>query len=116
MANTITVNKTDRGKKQFQGAFKEMFFVSGTIDDQDAVAATAIGEFDVTVDGVQLGDMILGVSIDLDTDDGTDQASVNAQVSAADTVTVQLCADDGAYAADDLNGQTIKIAIGRPNW
>lgn len=116
MANTITVTKTDRGNKQFQGAFKEMFFVSGTIDDQDAVAATAIGEFDVTVPGVALGDMVLGVSTTTDLDDGTDQASLSAHVAAANTVTVQVSADDAQFAADALNGGVIKIAIGRPNW
>ena len=116
MANTITVNKTDRGNKQFQGAFKEMFFVSGTIDDQDAVAATAIGEFDITVPGALFGDMVLGLSITVDLDDGTDQAGLSAHVSAANTVTVQVSADDGEFAADALNGSTIKMAIGRPNW
>ena len=117
MANTITVTKTDRGVKQFQGAFKEMWFVSGTVTDQDAVLANAIGEFDITVDGVALGDMVLGVSVNKDLDDGTDQALFTAYVAAADTVTVQLHADDGtSFAADDLNTSTVKIAIGRPNW
>ena len=116
MANTITVTKTDRGNKQFQGAFKEMFFVAGTIDDQDAVALTAIGEFDVTISGVALGDMVLGISTTTDLDDGTDQASMSAHVSAANTVTVQVSADDAEFAADALNGGVIKMAIGRPNW
>ncbi len=117
MANTITVSKTERGNKQFQGAFKEMWFVTGTIDDQDAVLANAVGEFDVTVDGVALGDMVIGISVNKDLDDGTDQALFTAYVAAANTVTVQLHADDGtSFAADDLNTSTVKIAIGRPSW
>jgi hypothetical protein len=116
MANTITVSKTEQGKVQFQAAFKEMFRVTGSVDDQDAVSATAIGEFDVTVPGVAVGDMVLGCSLTIDLDDGTDQASLTAYVAAADTVTVQVSADDGAYAADDLNGATIKMLVGRPGW
>lgn len=116
MANTIGSVTIERGNKQFQGAFKEMFFVSGTMSDQDAVAATAIGEFDITVTGVVLGDMVLGVSINKDLDDGTDQAGLSAHVSAANVVTVQLAADDAQFAADDLNASVVKIAIGRPNW
>lgn len=117
MANTITVSKTERGNKQFQGAFKEMWAVTGTISDQDAVLANAIGEFDVTVDGVALGDMIIGISVNKDLDDGTDQALFTAYVAAANTITVQLHADDGtSFAADDLNTSIVKVLIGRPGW
>ena len=117
MANTITVNSTERGNKQFQGAFSEMWFVTGTVADQDAVLANAIGEFDITVNGVALGDMVLGISVNKDLDDGTDQALFTAHVSAANTVTVQLHADDGtSFAADDLNSSIVKIAIARPSW
>lgn len=116
MANTIGSVTVARGSKQFQGAFKEMWLVKGTISDQDAVAATAIGEFDVTVNGVVLGDMVLGVAVNKDLDDGTDQASMSAHVSAANTVTVQIEADDAQFAADDLNNSIIKFVIGRPAW
>ena len=116
MANTITVSKTDRGNVQFQGAFKEMWRVTGSVTDSDAVAATAIGEFDITVSGVTLGDMVLGMSFGADFDDGTDQASPTAYVAAANTVTIQWSADDGAFAADALNGASFKLLIGRPSW
>jgi hypothetical protein len=116
MANTITVTSTKRGKQQFQGAFDEMWRVAGTIDDQDAVALTTIGEFDVTVSGVALGDMVLGIAVNKDLDDGTDQCSMAAHVSAANTVTVQLLADNAEFAADDLNTSTIKMLIARPGW
>lgn len=115
MANTITVSKTEQGKVQFQLAFKEMFRVTASVTDQDAVALTAIGEFDVSVPGVVAGDMVM-VSFNQDLDDGTDQASCTAYCGAADTVTVQLHADNAEYAADDLNGATVKILVLRPGW
>lgn len=116
MANTITVSKTERGNVQFQGAFKEMWRVSGSVTDSNAVAATTIGEFDITVDGVTLGDMVIGMSFGADFDDGTDQASPTAYVAAANTVTVQWSADNAEFAADALNGASFKMLIGRPAW
>ena len=118
MANTITVNKTSRGNKQFQGAFKEMWTVTGTVSTWDtAVAATAIGEIDVTVPGVTIGDMVLGVSIADDIDDGTDQASFSAYVSAANTVTVQISADNAEFSNAGIDdGVAFKLLVGRPNW
>ena len=117
MANTITVTKTTRGGfRQFQSAFSEVWTVKGSVTDSDAVALTAIGEFDVTVAGVALGDMVLGCSYGADFDDGTDQASPSAHVSAADTVTVQWQADDAEFAADALNGASFKMIVARPGW
>ena len=115
MANTITVSTVARGNNQFQGAFKEMWKVSGSVTDSDAVAATAIGEFDITVPGVALGDMVLGMAFGADFDDGTDQAMPGAHVSAANTVTVQWAADDAQLAADELNTASFKMLIGRPS-
>ena len=42
MANTMAISSTDRGNKQFQGAFKEMFFATGSVTDQDAIADDVI--------------------------------------------------------------------------
>ena len=116
MANTITVSKTERGNVQFQGAFKEMWRVSGSVTDSDAVALTTIGEFDITVSGVALGDMVVGISFGADFDDGTDQAMPSAHVSATDTVTIQWGADNAEFAADALNGASVKLLVGRPAW
>jgi hypothetical protein len=122
MANTITTSTVGAaggayvGEGAFSKLFTDVYTFSGTITDQDAVLATAIGEFDVTITGVALGDAVLCCVVNLDLDDGTDQAILTAHVSAANTVTVQLMADDGAYAADDLNTKTIKILVGRPSW
>jgi hypothetical protein len=125
MANTIatvTSESAESNSSSFggEGAFHQLFnptyVFTGTISDMDAVAATAIGEFDVTITGVALGDMVLGVAVNANLDDGTDQCSLSAHVSATDTVTVQLSADNAEFAADDLNAKTIKLIVGRPNW
>ena len=116
MANTIAVNSTRKGKRQFQGIFKEMYTVKATISDQDAIALTAVTEFDCTVAGLALGDMVVGVSSTVDLNDGSNEALMNAYVSAANTVTVQVMADEAEFAADALNGAVVKILIGRPNW
>ena len=51
----------ERGTKQFQGMFSEMWKVSATLDAGSL--ADGAGESDtVTVPGVALGDMVLGVS------------------------------------------------------
>ena len=118
MANTITVSNTYRGTNMFQGAFKEMWRVKGTLSTWDtAVAATAIGEIDVTVPGVALGDMVLGISVNDDLDDGTDQATMSAYVAAANTVTVQFAADNAEFSnAAITDGVAFKMLVARPAW
>jgi hypothetical protein len=117
MANTITLTSTKRGEfRQATSWFKETWALTGSVVDSDAVALTAIGEFDITVAGVALGDMVIGVAYGADFDDGTDQAQPTAHVSAAGVVTVQWAADNAEFAADALNGASFKMLIGRPAW
>lgn len=116
MANTITTNSTSRGQRQFQGNFTEVWTAKATITDQDSISAGDTVSFDVTVNGVALGDMVLGISVTNDLSDGTDQAVVTGVVTAANTVTVRVQADVGAYAADDLNNAVVKVIVGRPAW
>ena len=100
-----------QGNKQFQGAFKEMFFVTETVDFGNA--ATGLGTFasaDVTVPNVALGDIVLGVSVGVDTVD----AVVAGAVTAANTVTLTLL--NNTTGAVDLASTTVKFAVGRPNW
>lgn len=115
----MSITSTDRGSKQFQGAFKEMFFASGTVTDQDAIADDVSIEVALTVPGVALGDMVFGVSFDVSLADANASVSVFPYVSAANTVTLKFTNIDAttdAFDADSLNGATIKLAIGRPNW
>jgi hypothetical protein len=116
MANTTGTPIVTRGSNQFQGAFGEMWEVTVTITDQDAVALTDTARWPVTVPGVALGDMVLGLSITNDLSDGTDQAVLSAYVTAANTVNIQVLADAGQYAADDLNNAVVKMLIARPAW
>ena len=116
MANTLTEVSSVDARRQFQGMFSRMYQWRGTIDDQDAVAATDSAEFDVTVTGLLLGDMVLFWSSTLDFSDGTDQAIATMYVSAADTLTIQFQADVAEFAADAMNAAVIRAVIARPNW
>lgn len=119
MANTMAVSRVEQGTKQFQGAFSEMWLVTGTVTDQDAIADDVSIIISLTVPGVALGDMVLGFSF------GKSQADANAQVvthcfvSTADTVILKITnIDDAAdaYDADTLNDGGFKMLIGRPGW
>lgn len=116
MANTITLNSVNRDREQFAGMFTDVWKVKATVVDTDAVALTDTLALSLTVPGVVLGDMVLGISTTLDHSDGTDFAVVRAIVSAADTVQVLVTADVGEFAADALNAAVVKILVGRPNW
>ena len=116
MAQTITLVSSVRERVQFGSLFTDMWRVRATIDDQDAVAITAIGEWDLTVAGIALGDVVLFTSLSLDLDDGTDQAMAGAYVAAADTLTVQVQADNAEFAADAINTAVFRAVIARPNW
>ena len=107
MAVTVT-----RGNKQFQGAFSEMWFVSDNALNFGN-AATGSGTFasvDVTVPGVALGDIVMGVSVGVDTVD----AAIKGAVTAANTVTLTLL--NNTAGAVDLASTTGKFLVGRPAW
>jgi len=117
MANTITVDRVERGNKQFQGAFSDMWAVTGSISDQEAVAINDTLSVNMTVPGVVLGDMVIGTSLTVDTFDGEgDGAVVRCEIGSANTLLFIITADKAEFAADALNGATIKDLIGRPAW
>jgi len=96
----------ERGTKQFQGMFSEMFKVTCTLDAGSLIDGA--GESDtVTVPGVALGDMVLGFSF------GVDKAGVvcHAYVSAADTVTLRLQNESGGTV--NLASTTVRVVVGR---
>ena len=100
-----------QGTQQFRGAFKEMWLVTETVNFGNA--ATGSGTFasvDVTVPNVALGDMLLGVSVGVDTIDGV----IYGAVTAANTVTLTLLNNSGG--AIDLASTTCKFIVGRPSW
>lgn len=116
MANTIGTPTVVRQREQFTGMFTDMWTVKATISDQDAISATDAIRFSLTVPGVALGDIVLGVSATNDLSDGTDFAVMSGYVTAANTVVVQVNADAGAYAADDLNSAVVRMVIARPKF
>ena len=100
-----------QGKQQLQGIFNEMWAVTETVDF--ANAATGSGTFasvDVTVPNVALGDIVMGVSMGVDTVDG----AVAGAVTAANTVTLTLL--NNSAGAINLASTTCKFIVGRPSW
>lgn len=119
MANTFSVTSAGQNRQQLGGAFSEMFLAYGTITDQDAIADDVSVNLDLTIPGVQLGDMVLGISVNKDTGDANANVQLSANVTAANTVTLTITNVDettDAYDADTMNGGTWRIFIGRPNW
>ena len=118
MANTLTLNEVKRGRKQFQGFFaSDMWTVKATWADQDAIDANDTLTVTMAVPGVELGDMVVGVSCSVDLlDGGGDGAVLTAAVTAADVVSLYLQADKGEFAADALNAGVIKVLVARPAW
>ena len=100
-----------QGTQQFQGAFKEMWLVTETVNFGNA--ATGSGTFasvDVTVPNVALGDIVIGISMGVDTVDG----AVAGAVTAANVVTLTLL--NNSAGAIDLASTTCKFVVGRPSW
>ena len=100
-----------QGTQQFRGAFKEMWLVTETVNFGNA--ATGSGTFasvDVTVPNVALGDMLVAVSVGVDTIDGV----IYGAVTAANVVTLTLLNNSGG--AIDLASTTCKFVVGRPSW
>lgn len=119
MANTLTVDSVRMGALNFRGAFGEAFMVRGTVSDQDQIADDVSVDITLTVPGVVLGDMVLGVSFSVSQLDANAGITANAFVTAADTVTLRLINIDAttdAFDADSLNTGVYRILIARPIW
>jgi hypothetical protein len=117
MANTISVSNVEQGNKQFGGAFSEMWAVTATVTDQDAVAIGDTLSISMTVPGIALGDMVVGMSLNMDSfDAGGDGAVIRAEVGSANTVNFIVHADVAEFAADAITNAVIKILVGRPAW
>ncbi len=98
-----------QGRSQFQGLFSEMWAVSETVDF--ANAATGSGTFasaDVTVPGVALGDIVMGISAGVDTVDTV----IGGAVTAANTVTLIVL--NNTAGAVNLASTTLKFVVARP--
>ena len=101
-----------RGTKQFQGIFSDLWLVSENALNF-ANAATGSGTFaslDIAVPGVAMGDIVLGISVGVDTVD----AVIGGAVTAANVVTLTLL--NNSAGAIDLASTTGKFIVGRPVW
>lgn len=97
---------TERGTKQFQGMFQDMWKVTCTLDAGSL--ADGAGETDtITVPGVALGDIVLGASFSVD----EAGLSVTGYVSAANTVSLRVQNESGGTV--DLASATVRVVVGR---
>ena len=103
-AATAVVSR--RGNDQFRGLFSDTWAVSSTLDSA-SVDAAATATDTVTVPGVALGDMVVGMSA------GVSEAGLvrRAYVSAADTVTIVTY--NPTAGAVNLASTTLRLVIGR---
>ena len=102
----------EQARKNFHGMFSEYWVVTESALNF-ANAATGSGTFasvDITVPGVALGDMVIGIAMGVDTVDGV----VGGAVTAANTVTLTLL--NNSAGAIDLASTTCKFIVGRPLW
>ena len=103
-AATAVVSR--RGNDQFRGLFTDTWDVSCTLDSA-SVDAAATATDTVTVPGVALGDMVIGMAI------GVSEAGLvrRAYVSAANTVTIVTY--NPTAGSVDLASTTLNIIVGR---
>ena len=96
----------ERGTKQFQGMFSEMWKVTATLNTDSLNDGAGVSDT-VAVPGVALGDMVLGIS------HGVDAAGVvvHAYVSAANVVTLRMQNESGGTV--DLASATVRVVVGR---
>jgi hypothetical protein len=95
-----------RGNDQFRGIFSDTWAITCTLDTAE-IADQATGTDTVTVPGVALGDMVIGLSA------GVSEGGLvrRAYVSAANTVTIASSNTTGG--AVNLASTTVKLVIGR---
>lgn len=97
-----------RGKQQFGGIFSELWKVTATWDPASAAAGAQTTSDTITVPGVEVGDIVLGVSL------STEVAAspiLRARVTASNTVTLAIISGTGVTA--DMASGTLRLVIGR---
>ena len=111
MAITVSSPSVDRGARQFQGAFKEMWQVTATLSFA-AIGAGAEDTGDITVNGVAVGDSVIAFAVNADPEENI--FVYNPMVSAANTVSFSVTNLSGS--SDTPAATEVKLLIGRPNW
>lgn len=105
----LTIN---RGTKQFQGVFRELWVCTETALNfgNAAVGSGTFASVTVTVPGVALGDIVMGISVGVSTVDTV----IGGAVTAANTVVLTLL--NNTAGAVDLASTQCKFMVGRPGW
>ena len=99
----------NQGRSQFQGLFSEMWSYAESVDfGNAAVGSGTFASVDVTVPGVALGDIVMGVSIAVDTVDTV----IAGAVTAANTVTLTLL--NNTTGAVNLAPAIVDFIVVRP--
>lgn len=104
-----TAVRYERGSEQFGGVFSEVWLVAATWDPASAAAGAQTTSDTITVPGVALGDIVLGLSLDTEV---AASPLIRARVTAANTVVLALVAGTGVTA--DMASGNLKMVIGRP--
>lgn len=105
-----TITSIQRGAEQFQGVFSDLWQVKATLDG-GAIADGAGETNTVAVPGVEVGDMVLGISYGADAVDMT----ITGYVQAANAVELRIQNESGSSFSDPA-AVTVKMLIGRPAW
>jgi hypothetical protein len=95
-----------RGNDQFRGLFSDTWSVTCTLDVGSLVDGAGTSDT-ITIPGVALGDIVLGISF------GVSLAglTVTGYVSAADTVTLRI--QNESTATVDLASTTVDVIVAR---
>ena len=110
MSNTALAYAENGGTSQFQRYNSDVFHISVQTTPGSVGAGVDVIET-ITVPGVSLGDMVVGIS------SSADLASITltAYVSAANTVKIVFANNTGGSITPTA-GATIRIMIIRPTW
>lgn len=103
----VSFNKSNRA--QFAGLFSTIWTSLSTGVDIASQADGVGSTTTITVPGVALGDMVLGMAWSID----LQGQSVTAYVSAANTVAIRVQNESGGVI--DLAAATVTLLIGRPD-
>ena len=95
-----------RGNDQFRGIFSDTWVVKATLDAGSLIDGAGETD-DITIPGVALGDMVIGVSLGVDLVGLT----VTGYVSAANTVKFRIQNESGSTV--DLASATLRVVVAR---
>lgn len=103
----VTVNSS---ADHIADQFSQLWRVTDTEYNPASILDGDEVDSEIAVPGVALGDMVIAVSLSIDSAD----LVVTAAVTAANVVTLSLANNTGGTV--DLGSLTVKLLVGRPVW